>query len=322
MTLTTNAQNGSRPVEAGLASPLVAALEATWAAIQHRHPEIPDVVIVVAAGSVGVPRGALKLGHFAARRWTHAGTDAQPEQPTEAAETQVGMPEVFVGGEGLALGAVDVLGTLLHEATHALAHVRQVQDTSRQGRYHSRKFKALAEEMGLFVAESPGIGWSDTFVPEAARTDYAQVLDALSAAIRIHRRAEGTLVPTTPGDENSAAAPGPAGGTGGTTTGAGSRNGAAARCGCGRRIRVTASVLALGPITCGICGQPFTTPDTTQTTGPTVDESDDHADDQADETGPVEDEDTAGSVSRQHYIDTGHYIYTDGLCPCDEEGAA
>ena len=87
-------------------------------------------------------------------------------------------------------------------------------------------------------------------------------LDALSAAIRIHRRAEGTLVPTTPGDENSAAAPGPAGGTGGTASGAGSRNGAAARCGCGRRIRVTASVLALGPITCGICGQPFTTPDT------------------------------------------------------------
>ncbi len=170
------------------------------------------------------------------------------------------MPEVFVGGEGLALGAVDVLGTLLHEATHALAHVRGIQDTSRQGRYHSRKFRDLAEEMGLFVAEAPGIGWSDTFVPEATRTDYADILDALTAAIRIHRRAEGTLTATAPGDENGTAATGPTGGTSGTASGAGSRNGAAARCGCGRRIRVTASVLALGPITCGICGQPFTDP--------------------------------------------------------------
>ncbi|WP_198955141.1 hypothetical protein [Kineosporia sp. R_H_3] len=324
MTHTTTAQNPTHPAESGLASPLVAALEATWAAIQHRHPEIPDVVIVVAAGSVGVPRGALKLGHFAARRWTHAGPGTQRGPAVESgdAEQQVGMPEVFVGGEGLALGAVDVLGTLLHEATHALAHVRQVQDTSRQGRYHNRRFRNLAEEMGLFVAEAPGIGWSDTFVPEAARTDYAHVLDALSAAIRIHRRAEGTLVPATPGDQDGAAAPGPAGGTGGTASGAGSRNGAAARCGCGRRIRVTASVLALGPITCGICGQPFTIPDTPPTTGSTVDESDDDADDEADDAGPVEDEDTAGSVSRQHYIDTGHYLDSDGLCPCDEEGAA
>ena len=33
MTHTTTAQSPSRPAEAGLASPLVAALEATWAAI-------------------------------------------------------------------------------------------------------------------------------------------------------------------------------------------------------------------------------------------------------------------------------------------------
>ena len=304
--------------EARLASPLVAALEQGWAAIQHRHPEIPDVVIVMAAGSVGVPRGALKLGHFAAMRWTHATETGQTTDGTDAtvapeAGEQVGLPEVFVGGEGLALGAVDVLGTLLHEATHALAHVRKVQDTSRQGRYHNRRFRDLAEEMGLFVAEAPGIGWSDTFVPEATRTDYADTLTALSAAIRIHRRSEGALVPATPGDDNGTTATGPTGGTG-TSSGAGSRNGTAARCGCGRRIRVTASVLALGPITCGICGQPFTTTDSSPATGPTVDESDD--------AGTVEDEDSVGSVSRQHYIDTGHYLDSDGLCPCDEEGSA
>lgn len=254
----TNSSNASRE-EVRLASPLVAALEGAWSAIQHRHPEIPDVVIVMAAGSVGVPRGALKLGHFAAMRWTHATNGAESSESAGAGE-QVGLPEVFVGGEGLALGAVDVLGTLLHEATHALAHVRKVQDTSRQGRYHNRRFRDLAEEMGLFVAEAPGIGWSDTFVPDATRTDYTDTLTALAAAIRIHRRSEGALVPATPGDENGTTPPGPTGGAG-ATTGAGSRNGTAARCGCGRRIRVTTSVLALGPITCGVCGQPFTAPE-------------------------------------------------------------
>lgn len=128
-----------------LSSPIVAVLEATWAAIQTRHPEIPDVVLVLASGSVGMPRGVLRLGHFAAMRWhhTHPGTGQQ-------------LPEVFVGGEGLARGPVAVLGTLLHEATHALAHVRGVQDCSRQGRYHNRRFQVLAAELGLKVRQVPG----------------------------------------------------------------------------------------------------------------------------------------------------------------------
>ena len=308
MTLTNPAQPGTDTnTDVRLASPLVAALEAAWAAIQHRHPEIPDVVIVMAAGSVGVPRGALKLGHFAAMRWTHATGTGESAEGGE----QVGLPEVFVGGEGLALGAVDVLGTLLHEATHALAHVRKVQDTSRQGRYHNRRFRDLADEMGLFVAEAPGIGWSDTFVPEATRTDYATTLDALTDAIRIHRRSENAIVPATPGDENGGTAKGPTGGPAGTS-GAGSRNGTAARCGCGRRIRVTASVLALGPITCGICSQPFTTPDPLTAPVPETDGGGDQ----------VDEVDEAGSASRQHYIDSGHHLNAEGGCSCDNEEAA
>ena len=32
-----------------------------------------------------------------------------------------------------------MLATLLHEAAHALARVREIQDTSRQGRYHNQR---------------------------------------------------------------------------------------------------------------------------------------------------------------------------------------
>ena len=108
------------------ASRLVAALERTWTAIRDRHPEVPEVVLVVAAGSD--PRGKrLTLGHFAAGRWQLAiSADGQSAERAE----------VLVGGEGLRRGPVDVLGTLLHEAAHGLAHARGISDTSRQGRYH------------------------------------------------------------------------------------------------------------------------------------------------------------------------------------------
>src|SRR3954471_21320376 len=139
-----------------LSAPVVAALEHAWAAIRTRHPDLPEVVVVLASGSVGTAPGTLRLGHFAAMRWQHA--DNHSEGP--ASGTGEALPEVFVGGEGLARGPVDVLGTLLHEATHALAFVRDIKDTSRQGRYHNRRFATLAAELGLHITEAPGIGWS------------------------------------------------------------------------------------------------------------------------------------------------------------------
>jgi len=45
----------------------------------------------------------------------------------------------------------DVLGTLLHEAAHGMAATRQIKDTSRQGRYHNRRFAELAAELGITV---------------------------------------------------------------------------------------------------------------------------------------------------------------------------
>ena len=56
------------PADRAAASRLVAALEHAWIAIRSHHPEVPQVVIVVASGSD--PHGKrLNLGHFAAGRW-------------------------------------------------------------------------------------------------------------------------------------------------------------------------------------------------------------------------------------------------------------
>jgi hypothetical protein len=170
------------------ASRLVAALEAAWAAIRARHPQVPEVVLVVAAGSDRRARG-LTLGHFAAGRWELA-----------AGTTTANRPEVLIGGEGLRRGAIDVLGTLLHEAAHGLAYARRTQDTSRQGRFHNGRYAALARELGLEVAQADGIGWSATSVPTATVDAYDEPLNTLAAAFTLWRRRElaGPAGPSTP----------------------------------------------------------------------------------------------------------------------------
>ena len=211
----------ARPTDGNAASVLVAALEHTWMAIRARHPQVPEVVMAVASGSVG-RRGDLKLGHFADRRWRVATAER---------------PELFVGGEGLAAGPVEVLGTLLHEAAHGLAATRGVQDTSRQGRYHNRRYAALAGELGLTVQRAGSRGWTATQVPAETATVYDAVVDDLARALVLWRRAEH---------------PGP---------GKRASNLLAAVCGCGRRIRAARSTLAQAPVLCGRCGGPFQPPE-------------------------------------------------------------
>ncbi|MQA12840.1 MAG: hypothetical protein GEV09_01360 [Pseudonocardiaceae bacterium] len=202
-----------------MSAPMVAALEQAWVAIRARHPEVPAAVVVLGAGSIGSPAGGLRLGHFAAMRWHH---DEQQ------------LPEVFIGGEGLNRCPADVLATLLHEAAHALANVRGIKDTSRQGRWHNARFKQLAAEVGIETTKDPRLGWSPTTLPEATRTTYADTIAALGAALRMHRSAE-----LTDGRATKTKAP------------------PTCVCDCGRRIRFAPTVLAAGPITCVVCGTDF-----------------------------------------------------------------
>jgi hypothetical protein len=201
------------------ASRLVAALELAWGAIRTRHPEVPDAVLVVASGSDPRSR-ALTLGHFAAGRWRLAD------------DTQ--RPEVLVSGEGLRRGPADVLGTLLHEAAHGLAHARRIKDTSRQGRYHNKRYAALAEELGIAVAHVEPIGWSATSVPAATAADYRPTLEQLETALVLWRHAERPGYAVRPPSTVACA------------------------CACGRRIRLSRSTLEQAPILCGACIEPFT----------------------------------------------------------------
>jgi curved DNA-binding protein CbpA len=200
-------------------SRVLAVLEDIWQAIRARHPEIPAVVLIIASGTEG--RQA-RWGHHAPNRWV-AGTQARAE--------------IMISGEALRLGARWVLGVLMHEATHALAAARGIKDTSRQGRYHNKHFKTLADELGIEVEFVKLIGWAPTALPDKAAEVYTRQLQALEDALTLWRLDE-TIAPPATGRRNS--------------------NLVAATCSCGRRIRVAASTLAEAPITCGECDGEFT----------------------------------------------------------------
>jgi hypothetical protein len=234
-------------------SQIITALEQAWAAVRDRHPDVPDVVIVTGAGShqKGTPEGYRLRGHHWPERWV-----------TDPAERR--MPELFMAGELLAAGGRAVLEVMLHEASHALAVVRGIKDTSAEGnRYHSKRFVALATEMGLRGPERPEkvIGWSDCRITDETAAAYSDVVSAIDSA-RLPFLLDGPL--------------GTGGGEGGAGGGEGGEDGQgkdkpkkrggwrlAVECACQppRKLHMTPKQIEDGPVICGVCGTPFEAPD-------------------------------------------------------------
>jgi hypothetical protein len=194
----------------GGASVVVAELERATTAIRRRHPDLPDVVIALAGSR-------RKRGHYSHNRWTQNGAD---------------VAELFLAGEHLRAGAIEVLATLLHEGAHGLASARQIQDTSRDGRYHNRRYRTLAEEIGLHVQQAGTRGWTDTTITPTTIDAYTTTLGRLEKALDLWRKGDPPAKPPA-------------------------RTLMLAICPCERRIRVAPNTFQQGPITCGLCQQPF-----------------------------------------------------------------
>lgn len=218
--------------------PLVQAIENAWHAIQENHPEVPDVVVTLGSGAVA--RG-MKWGHFAASVWAKG--DEQ-------------VHELFVGGEGLMRGPQALMGTLLHEAIHAACENLGIKETSRNGRYHNRKFAEMAEKFGIEVEHSAELGFSTTTMPDHTAAQYETALLDLDASITAYRSGyEMLLLPGLPGATPTAGGTVKAPKPGGRKS---NNNGVSASCGCGRKIRLSVSAYEAGAITCNVCGEDFT----------------------------------------------------------------
>jgi hypothetical protein len=203
------------------AAGLVSACEYAWSAIRMRHPEVPAAVLIVASGSPAKPSGAMKWGHFADLRWQHGDTQ---------------LPEVLVSGEGLQRPAAEVFVTLLHEATHGLARVRGIEDTSRQGRWHNKKFAALAAELGLSASKDDKLGYSPCTLTDQAAADYADDITRLEHRLGAFRH------PEIPGERKKRT---------------NQNNGVSCECVCPRKIRLSVTAFDDGPIVCAVCESAF-----------------------------------------------------------------
>lgn len=225
--------NASPEVEV---SALVRVLEAMWASIQRHHPEVPPAVILIGPGDHPVPI----WGYWSPARWS---------VPTHGTRG-----EVLIAGESLARPAKHTLETLLHEAAHALATARKIQDTSRQGRYHNRRYKVLAEELGLTVAKHKTYGWTLTATTPAVEEKYSMEIAALQAAIDeqhgAHRRT--ALRALDEGEDGGCDKDGDNDGNRG-------RSSMIRQCACtpARTIKASAETYEQGYIMCGLCARPF-----------------------------------------------------------------
>ncbi|WP_345410175.1 hypothetical protein [Nonomuraea salmonea] len=249
-------------------SRIISVLEQAWLAVRAQHPEVPDVVVITGAGSEGA---WMTWGHFNASRWRRDGRAT---------------PEMFASGELLGLGGRRVMEVLLHEAAHALAAVRGIEDVTSSNRYHNRAFLRLASEMGLKGPRERDktIGWSACVITDATADRYRDTIKMLDAeklpyvdhpSVAAYRQwmaekstGEAPAAGDAPDDdqggqgEGEEDAPEPLPrlprtpkGIGGSGTG---RNGTRIKVGCGcRSTWVTYAFWDCGGITCDACGEAF-----------------------------------------------------------------
>lgn len=198
-------------------STLHAAMELGWAKMRQLHPELPAVVLVIAPAARRGP-GPGACG-WSAMRWVVAG-DALTA-------------EVLIPAEGLCDGAPAVMAALLHRGAHALATVRGIKETSRQCRFHNANYRTLCVEVGLDPERGKN-GWAETCLSDAAGETYASEVALLADALKAWRLADVVEREPKPVREPY-------------------------RCRCEpeRTLWLTEKNARRGPITCGLCGEPF-----------------------------------------------------------------
>ena len=81
-----------------------------------------------------------------------------------------GYYEINICPEYLCRDEMEIYETLLHEMCHLYNAVHGIKDTSNNGFFHNRKYKAAAEAHGLDVFKDEKYGWSRTALSYEAQT--------------------------------------------------------------------------------------------------------------------------------------------------------
>lgn len=79
-----------------------------------------------------------------------------------------GYYEINMCAEHLNRSFNEICSTLLHEMVHLWNLQNDIQDTSRNGSYHNKKFKEAAEQHGLIIDKDEKYGWTRTSLNKEA----------------------------------------------------------------------------------------------------------------------------------------------------------
>lgn len=153
-------------------SELLSVYEDIWQVLQHRVRDLPDAVITISSGKTG--RGNFHASAYTPAAWHGFYSISDPHVCEVNIASELERPS-------------DALTAILHAATHALADVRGIRDTSDRDRWHNGRFASLAsEEFGLtFNDLEPRIGASNGILlaDRIERFGYDEMLENISHAL-------------------------------------------------------------------------------------------------------------------------------------------
>lgn len=163
----------------------------------------------------------------------------------------------FSGHDPWISPAEDVLVTLLHEACHLFAEVNEIKDTSRNGRYHNRRFAEIALQIGLQTERDQQIGHRTPRLSARGLYEYTDLLAELEAGLILSRRS-----PATEHDEGIDAESEQPNGINTETPSVASSKYVFAKCCCRRgrgsvTIRIARGSWRPGVVRCAACGEAF-----------------------------------------------------------------
>ncbi|WP_138905980.1 hypothetical protein [Streptomyces chryseus] len=182
---------------------------------------MPDILVTISASQPSSDHGP--------DRWRKEG-----DEPLTGIVVDAGL---------LTDGSEAVLTHVLHECAHVLNWLRNTKDTTMRGLYHNQRYLAAAEEVGLVMpegAERTSKGYADPILSDGARERFAEDLKALDSAI-----AQTLPYVTLPTPTNrSSRTP--------------DRLTVECKCTPPRKLRISQTVFAQGPIRCEVCKSLFT----------------------------------------------------------------
>lgn len=108
--------------------------------------------------------------------------------------------EINITAGNLNRNIVDIVGTLHHEMVHYMNKISEIKDCS--GQRHNKKFKDMAERVGLICEKSNTYGWGFTECSDDLKTFILDVVNPNTEVFDYFRQENGLKSPKKPVRKN------------------------------------------------------------------------------------------------------------------------